>query len=570
MIGGRGGVGHHAEVPELARVRVGSLVERAVHHTAQRQRADVAVFVVEHLVAFQRAAYRRAVEDDRIHAVDEGAIELRAVGAVAEGVDGLLAVDRAATCGLEHLRNPGRGFLTHGLDAGIEPKLVVFRRGDHREQRYIGALHVLQQLRGIRGVILHRAIHQLKLRRLVEGRAVRSGHFFVIEARAHDVADAVRVFARRHRDVPYRAVFEHGHGHAEAFVVKAARIAGDTADPEAVVASGDGHVLRHVVGELLRREAAAGHAAQAVAIIPRGDRAGGRAAHDAGHLQAAAHDAGVRGAVRKNDLRLRGAVLDHRAHARAYDATIHSLRRHLAGVGSHFAVHQRHAGDGGAIGVAHYVRAHQRGVHAGVLQREVADLSVVRAAEKPHCPALGLVDRQVADGVALPIERTREGCFHGGDLLLLLALAGGRVGADGRPLDACQVDVSGQNVMAGQVFVDGRELLHSGDFDGRVALRQRHRAHHHHQYQHQTSQSLHGKTSFNFCFDSPMAVNRWPLPALPARRWPHRPARRCRSRSHRPAGRPRHSRPPPSRASTVRRPSHRSRTAPPSCLQGFP
>ena len=86
----------------------------------------------------------------------------------------------------------------------------------------------------IRGHLFCCTVNQFIRRRLIEGRAHGLGHLLVVEARAHDVANAVCVFAHADGHVLRRALREHGHRHAVLLIRIAARVAGDAADPEAV------------------------------------------------------------------------------------------------------------------------------------------------------------------------------------------------------------------------------------------------------------------------------------------------------------------------------------------------
>ena len=105
--------------------------------------------MAEHRISvLVRAADFVSVKGNRGNAVDKHAVKLGSVGSVAVSVNRFLSVDRAVAGRLQHFGCRGAGFFSHRGNTGIQPDLIVFRLGDHREQGFIGAFDILQQRGG--------------------------------------------------------------------------------------------------------------------------------------------------------------------------------------------------------------------------------------------------------------------------------------------------------------------------------------------------------------------------------------------------------------------------------------
>ena len=261
------------------------------------------------------------------------------------------------------------------------------------------------------------------------------------------------------------AICEDGYRCAILLSFISAGIAGDAADPVAACPGCDGDIGRFAVGEFFRTETAAGNTTESVAVRTCGDTAGCRAVDKRSQLQAAADNACVGRPVGNRDLCIRAAVDNPAGHTGADDAAVHPLCTHLTGIGGHFAVHQMNVMDCGSERIADCIGDHDGSLRRSIFQCEIADLGVGDAAEETDRDAVFTGNGEVADRVALSVERAGEGCIRRRDLLLLFALTGGLIRTDRVPGDPRKVDIRIENIICGEIICHSRKLFRCGDGD---------------------------------------------------------------------------------------------------------
>ena len=425
MVSCGGSVRHHVEILEFSGVFIRRFIEISFHHVAEHQLADVSIVMAEYLItALVRSADGVAVEGKRGNAVDKQAVKLRAVGSVTEGVNCFLFVDSSVAGRLQHFRHLGRCFFTKHGTAGIKPDLIIFRIGNQREQRFIGALDILQKSSRFPGAICFSrrspcvrdsnrrfrfAVFEFKLSRLIKGSTLRCSRFGAVKTAADNITNTVSVFPSFYGHIYRIAICKNCHRHTEGCIRETTGISGNAANPDTIIACGNFDVFSCVVRKLFRSETAAGNTSDTVAVAAGSHGSGCLAIRHIGHFKTAAYDTRVGSIIRNHNISLRLTADNLTCHPCSDNSAVHAFRAHVCIMHIHLAVYQFHVRNLRTVRVTDNIRRHNAAVYGCILQRKVADFRVGDTAKKAKRPAFRLVDFQILNGMSLTVKCSGKG-----------------------------------------------------------------------------------------------------------------------------------------------------------------
>ena len=285
------------------------------------------------------------------------------------------------------------------------------------------------------------------------------------ETRADNRIKSISICAGGHGHVAGAASGQLSHRNTCRLVLKSACIAGNTADPEAVISRLNLNILRLAVRKFFTSEAAARDTAQAVAVVSCRDASCGRAADYRSHLQTAAHETGVRSVIRNVDIGAGAAVFQSTHHAGSCHGSVHPLPAQFAFMGRDHRILHGHVRNGGAEGVSDSRGYHGGTVHNCVFYFEVSDLRIGDAAKQAHAPAFGLIDHQVGNRMSLPVKGAGKSIVQIRHFSFFSLCAGLYKASERSPLFSSQINIRRQHIIAREEVVYRLQFIHCRDLN---------------------------------------------------------------------------------------------------------